>query len=280
MKSLQDSVRTSLDSTNPDIFPYLPYILQDSWGIGASFEDIKTLIEKHFETTQGLKVLDLGCGKGAVSIQLAQALGCSCVGIDGMPEFIDEARTKASQRNVNQLCAFLHADIRLVVEGFTGYDIIILGAIGPVLGNYYQTLSRLKHCLSEKGIIIIDDGYLPDTMLQSDNSIQNKELSENNPQNKNTENDQINYTAFGKEEILKQASDAGFLLKEEIVMKSDTIINSNQKIFEALKRRCEELIHQHPSQKKIFEQYIKAQEGENSNLENNLICSTMLFLKA
>jgi len=280
MESLQESVRISLDCTNPDIFPFLPYILQDSWEIGACYTDIKTLIENHFETIQDLKVLDLGCGKGAVSIQLAQALGCSCVGIDGMPDFIDEARIRASQRNVGQLCAFLHADIRMVVEGFTGYDIIILGAIGPVLGNYYQTLSRLKPCLSEKGIIIIDDGYLPVEMIQSENSLQDTNQCENNPQKDLTENNRLNYTAHGKEEILKQASDAGFVLKDEIVMKSNMITNSNQKIFESLKKRCEELIHQHPLQKKLFEQYIKVQEGENSNLENNLICSTMLFERA
>lgn len=47
MKSLEESVATSLDCSGNSLLPYLPYILQDFWEIGASPEVIIDLIRKH-----------------------------------------------------------------------------------------------------------------------------------------------------------------------------------------------------------------------------------------
>ena len=68
MKTLKESVVTAMDGTSVDIFPFLPYILQDFWEIGASPLVIAALIEKHTSHFSDLRVLDLGCGKGAVSV--------------------------------------------------------------------------------------------------------------------------------------------------------------------------------------------------------------------
>jgi len=265
MKDIQESISESLDSNNPDIFPFLPYILQDIWEIGASAEVIGNLIIKNFNSTNGLKILDLGCGKGAISIQLAKRLGCLCVGIDAMPEFIEDARAKSKEWETDKLCAFFHADIRQVADGFRGYDVIILGAIGPILGDYFQTLTRLKPNLNPGGIIIIDDGYFDNT-VQKEN-IQNTESQE----------------AFShlhvllKTDILEQISRAGFVLKEEVFFKPDFIESSNKDIFDPLKSRCQELMQIHPDKKHIFEEYIKNQEEENQLMENVITCTTMLL---
>jgi len=45
--SLEESGVASLDGEDAEIFPYLPYILQDIWEIGSDFEVIATLIRKH-----------------------------------------------------------------------------------------------------------------------------------------------------------------------------------------------------------------------------------------
>ena len=95
ISSVEKSVVLALDGTDSNLFPYLPYILQDLWELGTSPEVVLNLVKKHTTNQSNLKILDLGCGKGAVSIKLAKELNCQCHGIDAVKEFIDEAKNKA-----------------------------------------------------------------------------------------------------------------------------------------------------------------------------------------
>src|SRR3990170_1662436 len=158
--SLEESVVTAMDGTDKELFPFLPYILQDTWEIGAEPITIIKLIYKYANNFSNLNLLDLGCGKGAVSVMAAHKLNCRCHGIDAIPEFIDEARQKAIEYHVDHLCNFEVDDIRIRTKTLARYDIIILGAIGPVLGDCLSTLTSLLKNLNADGIIIIDDGYI------------------------------------------------------------------------------------------------------------------------
>ena len=82
MRSLEESVVTAMDGTDKKLFPFLPYIFQDIWEIGADPNVIISLIRKELDNFPNPKVLDLGCGKGAVSIKIAQQLNCMCLGLD------------------------------------------------------------------------------------------------------------------------------------------------------------------------------------------------------
>ncbi|MBU4494246.1 MAG: class I SAM-dependent methyltransferase, partial [Acidobacteria bacterium] len=62
-KTIEESVVTAMDGADSNLFPYLPYILQDLWEIGSSPEVIIELIRKHTNDYSSLKILDLGCGK-------------------------------------------------------------------------------------------------------------------------------------------------------------------------------------------------------------------------
>src|SRR4030042_3768482 len=125
MKSLEESVVTAMDGTEIELFPYLPYLMQDIWEIGASPEVIIDLVEKHTREYSKITVLDLGCGKGAVSVKLAHKLQCKCYGIDAIKEFIDEANKKTNEYKVNSLCKFEVGDIRIKANELSGFDIII-----------------------------------------------------------------------------------------------------------------------------------------------------------
>lgn len=253
MKTIEESVVTAMDGTDSKLFPYLPYILQDIWEIGSSPEIIIELLKKHVNDYSSLKILDLGCGKGAVLIKIAKEFKCYCYGIDAMKEFIYEAINRAKEYKVEKYCHFEVGDIRTRIDDMKDFDIIILGSIGPVFGDYFSTLSLLKKSLKYNGLIIIDDGYIDD---------------ESNYSHPLTEK---------KSTILEQISAVGMKLKEEVIINQDEIKESDDYIFKNLKKRCQKLIEKEPDKSNLFIDYIKKQKEENEVLEQKIICSTMLI---
>jgi cyclopropane fatty-acyl-phospholipid synthase-like methyltransferase len=255
MKSIEESVVVAMDGSDKELFPFLPYILQDIWEIGADPNAIIKLIRKYCNTITELKVLDLGCGKGAVSVKVSQTLGCTCYGIDAIPEFVEFAQHKASEYKVNHLCIFEIGDIREKVKDISGFDVVILGAIGPVFGDYFSTLSTLAKCINENGIFIVDDAYI------NDNS------------------DFSHPLMFKESDILQQIEKAGMELVENDIMGRDDIVDSDDYIFDNLKKRCQELIEKYPDKQNLFLDYIRNQEIENYVLENKVVGSTLVIKK-
>ncbi len=256
MKSLKESVVTALDGSDKELFFYLPYLLQDLWQMGADPKVMIKLIYKHTNIYHRLRVLDLGCGKGAVLIKTAKEFGCTCLGVDAVKEFIQEAKEKAKQWEVSHLCQFKVGDIRKRIKKLKGFDIIILGAIGPVLGNYYETLKILSKCLAKGGKIIIDDGYIEDS------------------------SDYVHAPVEKKSVIVDQINSAGMRLIDEKITNKEEIKKTEGVIAKQLKKRCQELIEKYPDKEKLFQDYLKNQKEEKEALETKITCSTMVIEKA
>jgi cyclopropane fatty-acyl-phospholipid synthase-like methyltransferase len=248
MKTLEESIATAMDSQDVAIVPFLPYILQDFWEIGTSPEIVIDFIKKHCKDYAMLHVLDLGCGKGAVSVKLAATLKCKCYGIDGIPEFIETSKEKAREYGVYALCRFEVGDIRTKIAALGKFDVIILGAIGQVFGNYYTTLTTLLKHLTPEGIIIINDGYIDDTSTFQHPSM------------------------LPRRELLKQIAQAGMELIDETT--SGTTNYAEE--FENIEKRCRELMTKYPEKTSLFENYIQNQADEYDVLKNKVICSMMV----
>lgn len=253
MKSLKDSILESMDCEDRALLPYLPYIVQDIWTLGTDPQTIIELLIANIYRTSRRSVLDLGCGKGAVSVQLSKELGCRCHGIDGIASFIDEARQYAKQYNVEELCTFEVGDIRKKIKELPSYDIIILGAIGPVFGNYTETIDKIKSHLNPKGFIVIDDAYL----------IEN---APSRPEYKN------------KTHLLAQIHTMGMEVIDEHIFSKKRMEHTNAEMFQKIKLRCEELMVKHPDKKQLFEDYLQAQIEENRTLESDVV-NTLLLLQ-
>ena len=131
------------------------------------------------------------------------------------------------------------------------FDVIILGAVGQVFGNFFTTLTTVSEHLSYEGIIIIDDAYIDDTSTFQHSSI------------------------LPRRELLTQIEKARMELIDE---KTNSVADS-AKEFENLQNRCMELKAKYPEKASLFEDYIKNQATEYDVLENKVICSTMVFKK-
>jgi cyclopropane fatty-acyl-phospholipid synthase-like methyltransferase len=193
-------------------------------------------------------VLDLGSGKGAVSIKIASELKCKCFKIDGIDDFVNFSNNKAKEYSVDNLCTFEVNDIRTRLKTLGRYDIILLMAIGPVLGNYYETLTHLSSHLNNDGLIIIDDGYVEDGC--------NKE-----------------YSGILQENVIfKQVNNAGMGIVEKIKINEFTGIDEEyENQFKNIQKRCNELIEKYPEDKEPLLEYIEKQRREYEILSNEII---------
>jgi cyclopropane fatty-acyl-phospholipid synthase-like methyltransferase len=253
MKTVEESVVMAMDGTDPAIYPYLPYILQDTWEIGASPEIIVHLLQSHCREKGAFRLLDLGCGKGIVSVRAAAELGCSCLGIDAVEAFVAEAKSKAAESGVDALCRFEVGDVRNRIKDLSGFDAIVLGAIGPVFGDYRETLIALSPCLKPDGIFVIDEGYFEDDSEHRHPIIRKKG------------------------EIMREIAAAGMELVDEIVISEEDIEDADSRIFDNLKARCLELAEANPDKKGLFLDYIRRQVEENVVLETAAVCTTMVI---
>ncbi len=257
MDEITKSVVDSLDGQDEALLPYLPYLLQDLWEIGASPEAIIALLKKHQIHQQSqCSIIDLGCGKGAISIRLAKEFGWRIHGIDAMPEFIEEAEMRAKKYEAEHLCRFEVGDIRQRVDTLRDYDLVILGSIGPVFGNMTSTLANVVPCVKPGGYIILDDGYLrDDSELQS--------------------------TIYRKRsDVLTQIQRSPVTIIDEYFFDDNFIEESDQEIFAHIKRRAGELSEQFPENVSLFEGYVEAQERENEILEHHVVCMMWLLKTA
>jgi len=255
MTDVVHSVVASLDGRDDTIWPFLPYILQDLWAIGSNPGTVSEMMRRHrLAAGDPTYVLDLGCGKGAVSIHLAREFpNIRILGIDAMEPFIQEAARYAENNDVAEQCRFRVGDIRDEVSVLKNYDVVILGSIGPVLGTYGETLLALRNCLKHTGCVILDDCYLPDS---SSGRVGNYEK---------------------RAEVVKQIRQSGFEIAEEWLYEEASQTESNQAMYEAIEKRCMELIAAHPEKAELFEGYLRAQMEENEVLDRQVTGVTWLL---
>jgi len=250
MSNVEEKLAKSLTAESTELIPYLPYLLQDLWELGSSPKVIIGMIQKHIQVSDKTKVLDLACGKGAVSVQLAKALGCMVKGIDIIPEFIDYAKKKAQEYGVENLCEFKVGDINEAIKVQKDYDIVILGAVGDVLGTPEETIQKLKGTVKNGGYIFIDDAY---------------------------GNDKSSGRYHTREKWLLFFQSAGMQLVDEGFNQEDELERLNDEQQSFIVMRANQLKEKYPDKAYFFDSYIKSQQAECDELENEISGVTMLL---
>lgn len=156
---LARSVARSLDA-DQRLLGVIPELFADMDALGS---DPNAVVEAlRGDVGAGSRVVDLGCGKGAVSIAVARRLGARVLGVDGMEAFVEEARARASEAGVAALCEFRCGDAREVSAAEGPFDAALLIGVYDALGGIAETVGALRGLVREGGVMVIDDAFLVD----------------------------------------------------------------------------------------------------------------------
>jgi len=89
----------------PALRPYLPTLFEGIEAMGSQPSRLTRLLALG-GVGKSSRLLDLGCGKGAVGLHAAQVLGCRLVGVDACAEFVEAACELAAELSVGSRCRF------------------------------------------------------------------------------------------------------------------------------------------------------------------------------
>ena len=206
----------------------------------------------------GSTVLDLACGKGAVAVALAEQARVRVEGIDAFQPFLQAARALAAERGVSHRCRFEQGDIRNLLGQEEQYDAALLLSVGPVLGDYEQTLAGLRSLVRAGGYIVIEDGFLADGAT-------NPPLAEG---------------YAGHSEILRQLTACRDVLAREIICPTEQVRSVNRRNTDLIRQRASLLRASHPAFEKLIDEYVARQERETQILGTDVLCAIWVLRRA
>lgn len=255
-KQLEQNLADSLEA-KVEMLPYISFLLQDLWALGSSPQLYVELLKPLNLKANNTKVLDLGCGKGAVAVTIAKELGFSVTGIDAYEPFLETAKEKAKEFDVSELCRFEFGDLKEFIKTAKDFDIVFQTAVGNVLGGVKDIVEKLRQTIRPGGYILYDEGFLKDN-VQVDKDGYEHLLPYNETKEK--------LTFFGDSII------------EEIILKDEETIAMNNEYMRFIKPRADELTQKYPKLKDVLSWYMENQ-SEECEILNTQVASAMWLVQ-
>jgi cyclopropane fatty-acyl-phospholipid synthase-like methyltransferase len=244
--------------TTPELLPFIPELLADLWVLGASLDVILELL-RPLGLPRSTRVLDAGCGKGAVAITLAQEFGFEVLGIDGFRPFLDQAITQAEARDLTDHCRFEFGDLREALPRHRDFDVVIYAALGGILGTVDQCVGLLRQPVRPGGYLVIDDGFLAGT----------EHIHQPGYESYVSHHDTLRSLAAHGDEILR-----------EVIIPADDLREVNRRQTALIRKRAEGLSRQHPDAADSLARYVERQERECALLETEVEGAVWLLRRA
>jgi SAM-dependent methyltransferase len=106
----------------------------------------------------GARVLDVGCGRGAFSIDLCAATSARVVGVDTNPDFIATAAERAGARGVAERIDWRCEPARETAADATFDAVVCMGA-SQAIGSLAEAMRWAFGVLVPGGVALFGDGY-------------------------------------------------------------------------------------------------------------------------
>lgn len=253
--SLDREIAHLLDA-EPELLPLLPELLADLASLG-SFPDVIVELLRPLELPAGV-ALDLGCGKGAVAVELAAELQLTVTGVDAFEPFVEEARAAASRRRVADRCRFEVGDLRERLRAPSSFDVVILASVGPILGDLRRTLLALAGCARPAGWVVVQDCAL-----------------------RRGTRPRPGYEGYGPLDGARRTiEDSGLRVVREVVHSLDEVRAANRASTSAIARRAEALARRRPDVAELVQAYVERQRAECRFLEERAVEVSWLLRRA
>lgn len=234
----------SLDADEA-LLPFLPQLLGDLWALGVGPDPAIRLLKRNLGLFAAPRVLDLGCGKGALLIRLAKEFGWPGYGVDIIPEFIDEARCYAARDAVADVVEFEVNHMKVVVERGATAELVCFGYDSEALGPLPHALVRLRTCIAAQGSLLLEMSW---ARLEGDPDL---------PSEAN---------------VMAAARNAGYEVRDVERSEPEWVAAQEHANTVRIRRRAEALAREHPSRAAAFADYVREQEEESRRLVEEAVC--------
>lgn len=253
-EEIPTGLMSSLDITDAEILPFLPYLFKDLWELGSAPGYKYELLKKNMLTSNKPRILDLGCGKGAELIQLRLKFEFEGLGVDIIPEFIEDAKFRCSLNNCKDL-TFRVDNYKENLLNFKDFKIVIFSYDSDILGSITESLNSLKDIFPPaKGYILFDNANRKSDKLN--------ELNKRYPSFKETKQ----FFLEANFQIV------GYIFWDMNRLKRDNDFNNN-----CIATRAKELMDKNPDKMHFLQDFVEKQFDESRLLENELTCVTWLL---
>lgn len=144
--------------------PAVQLVMGESWHPGGL--RLTESVAREMRLGPGMRVLDVGCGRGASAVRLAKSLGCRVVGVSLEQQSIEAARATAARQQVDHLTEFICADLLEAPLGSDSFDAVLMECVLSIVQDKDAAVSRIFDLLRPGGCAGVTDvtvaGPLPD----------------------------------------------------------------------------------------------------------------------
>jgi SAM-dependent methyltransferase len=245
MSAQTDELAAALDA-EPALVPLLPRLLQDLWSLGLAPDPALRLLERSRPFRTPPRVLDLGCGKGALLIRLAEEFGWRGRGVDLMPEFVVEGRRFAAAHGVEHLVELEAGDMRAVVARGARAELVCFGVDSEALGSFPEALAQLQRCSTPGGHFLLDLAWSGDEETAA----------------------------------LAAVREAGLRVRDSERLDPAWVAAQERANGAHIRRRADELAREYPERAAELAAYVREQEEESRYLCESAQCAWLLLTAA
>lgn len=241
----------SLDIQDEKITEFIPFILQDLWALGGNPGVVVAMVKQNIILNQSSQIIDLGCGKGATIIALAQTFQGNYTGVDIVSEFIAEGNIKVKEINLYDSVVLKVEDLRNTLYDGIKYDVVIYGHDSDVLGSVFETLGVLLKKLKVGGYIIYETAF-------HDGRYEGGEY-------------------LSKGALYSAINNSGLQIVDQLKWDKDYMRRQNDKNNRLIKKRIGQLKEQYPSQSSLLDDFYLNQIQESKILDEFIECIAFIL---
>jgi 2-polyprenyl-3-methyl-5-hydroxy-6-metoxy-1,4-benzoquinol methylase len=256
MRSEEEMISYALE-IEPSLLHCIPELLADLVELGSD-ADLIVKILQDLQLPISSRVIDLGCGKGAVSVEIADELGFQVLGIELFEPFIESCKELAAQAGISHLCEFRHGDILKLVNQVEPSDVVIFAALGDTLGPLNETIKTIRQFAKPSGFILVSDAFVKDGGSTSFPGFEQ-------------------YTS--REEAIRRLTAHGDTLVTEILEAPSASVEDDDE-SDLIYRRAKKLAKDHPELEQQLLDFAENQKNENVYIAQNLVGTVWVVQKS